>query len=369
MAVYGTRPEVIKMAPVVHALQAGGQCQIRTCCTGQHREMIDAIAPVLGLEHDYDLQIIRRNQDLAALTATAIGALDGVIGDWKPDWVLVQGDTTSSTAAAIVGFYRRIRIGHVEAGLRTGDIYSPWPEEFNRRVTSIVAHRHYAPTDRARQNLLREGVPPGDILVTGNTVIDTLLTAVDRIEADPSLRERLSRHLPEIHGNERIVLVTGHRRESFGAGFEGICAALARLAQREDLRIVYPVHLNPNVREPVFRRLGSLPRVTLCAPLDYLDFVFLMMRSHLILTDSGGIQEEAPSLGKPVLVMRETSERGEAIEAGVAELVGTDPDTIVAAVTRLLDDASAYSTRTNRVNPFGNGTAGLQIAEDLLNVR
>jgi len=354
------------MAPIIKLMRPLPQIQLRTCCTGQHREMIDEVAPLLGVTHDYDMQIIKPGQSLAQLTANAVTALDAVIGDWKPDWVLVQGDTTSAMAGATVAFYYRRRIGHIEAGLRTGQIYSPWPEEFNRRAISVVAERHFAPTQKAQANLLAEGVPEGNIAVTGNTVIDTLLDAVERIAGDTALQERLRGKLHNLSDRHRLVLVTGHRRESFGAGFENICKALARIAARPDTQVLYPVHLNPNVREPVFRLLGGLPRVALCPPLDYLTFVYSMMRSDLILTDSGGIQEEAPSLRKPVLVMRETTERSEAVEAGVAELVGTDPDRIVAAVARLLDDRAAYEARIGAANPFGDGKAGNRIVEELL---
>lgn len=365
LILYGTRPELIKMAPVIKAARQADRFELRTCLTGQHAELLDEIAPIFDVTHDYNLRILETAQSLSSLTASAITGLDRVIGEWRPDWVLVQGDTTSAMAGALVAFYHRCRIGHVEAGLRTGQIFNPWPEEFNRRATALIADRHFAPTEAARANLLKEGVPDEAILVTGNTVIDALLDVVRRIQDDAGLRERLAAKLPPLDPRRRLILVTGHRRESFGAGFESICRAIARLAARGDVQIVYPVHLNPNVQEPVFRLLGGLPAVTLCAPLDYLSFVYLMMQSTLILTDSGGVQEEAPSLGKPVLVMREASERNEAVAAGVAELVGTDADRIVAAATRLLDDDAARA-RMVAANPFGDGHAGARIVESLI---
>jgi UDP-N-acetylglucosamine 2-epimerase (non-hydrolysing) len=303
---------------------------------------------------------------LSGVASAVLRELDPVLEAWRPDWMLVQGDTTTTMAAALAAFHRGIAVGHVEAGLRTGDLANPWPEEANRRIAGILARRHYCPTERAAGALRAEGVAEAAILVTGNTVVDALEMAVDAIDRNPSLRDDLRRRFAWIPGNRRLVLVTGHRRESFGPGFEQICCALARLGRRPDVQIVYPVHLNPNVRGPVFAALGERPNVALIEPLDYLAFVWLMRRSYLILTDSGGVQEEAPAFGKPVLVMRETTERREAIEAGGARLVGADADRIVAECERLLDDPNRHKTMSEAGNPFGDGAAARRIAADLV---
>jgi UDP-N-acetylglucosamine 2-epimerase (non-hydrolysing) len=366
LVVFGTRPEAIKMAPVILELRRR-DVELRVCSTGQHATMVENVLPIFGIEPDYALGVMRPGQSLSAVTSNVFVAMESVLTEFRPDWVLVQGDTTSAMVGAVSAFYHRTKLGHVEAGLRTGDMLNPWPEEFNRRVAALVATRHFAPTLRAEARLLAEGVPAESIRVTGNTVIDALLFAVRRIEEEPKLRRQFAAELAGIPSNKRLILVTGHRRESFGEGFRSICRALARLAQRPDLVICYPVHLNPSVQQPVHELLGARPSIHLCAPLDYLSFVYLMHRSYLVLTDSGGIQEEAPTLGKPVLVMRTTSERPEAIEAGTSRLVGTDPDRIFSETCRLLDDPSHYDAMSRAANPFGDGTASRQIVSDLMN--
>ncbi|MFZ1413064.1 MAG: UDP-N-acetylglucosamine 2-epimerase (non-hydrolyzing) [Defluviicoccus sp.] len=366
LSVFGTRPEAIKMAPVVLALAAAAGIESRVCVTGQHRAMLDQVLALFAIVPDYDLAVMQANQGLTDITTAVLKGLDPVLADFRPDRVLVHGDTTTSFAASLAAFYRRIPVGHVEAGLRTGNIYAPWPEEMNRRLADAIADLHFAPTPGARANLLAEGAAADLVVVTGNTVIDALLHVIARIRQDLPLRDELDRRfdfLASSRGGERpkLILVTGHRRENFGAGFERICRALARLAERDDVEILYPVHLNPNVQGPVMRILGHRPRVHLIDPVDYLAFVYLMDRAHLIITDSGGIQEEAPSLGRPVLVMRETTERPEAVEAGTVRLVGTDEDLIVRAAERLLDDADAYAAMARAHNPYGDGRAAERI--------
>ncbi|HYP83627.1 non-hydrolyzing UDP-N-acetylglucosamine 2-epimerase [Variovorax sp.] len=365
LCVFGTRPEAIKMAPLVLALKADARFACRLCVTAQHREMLDQVLALFGLVPDDDLDLMRAGQSLAGLSARALEALDAVLERDAPDVVLVHGDTTTSFVAGLAAFYRRIPVGHVEAGLRTGNLYAPWPEEFNRRVTGIVAQLHFAPTQRAADALLGEGVPAARIAITGNTVIDALKLVSQRLDEDTALAARQAAALPALAPGRRLILVTGHRRENFGDGFEQICAALATLADRPDVQIVYPVHLNPNVQAPVRALLSGRPNVHLIEPQDYLPFVWLLKQCHLVLTDSGGLQEEAPVLGKPVLVMRETTERPEAIEAGTAALVGADCPRIVAAVNELLDDAAAYRRMAQAHNPYGDGTAALQITTAL----
>lgn len=366
MVLFGTRPEAIKMAPVVAAAQKHPGIDAHVCVTGQHRQMLDETMKVFGLSADSDLNIMKTNQTLTDITVGSLLGLQETLARWKPDWLLVQGDTTSAFAAALGAFYGRVKVGHVEAGLRTGDKTQPWPEEANRRLVSVVADRHYAPTEQARQNLLREGIPESDVSVTGNTVIDALLSISARLDQEPALRAELDSRFGWMRDDRKLVLVTGHRRESFGQGFHNICEALKQLAQRPDVQIVYPVHLNPNVRGPVFELLSGLDNVRLIEPVDYVSLVYLLKRCRFALTDSGGIQEEAPSLAKPVLVMRETSERMEAVDAGVAKLVGTDPARIVKEASRLLDDAKAYAAMSSGANPFGDGNAAQRIIEDLL---
>jgi len=351
------------MAPVIKALEAmPGDIRSRVCVTAQHRQMLDQVLDLFGIRPDHDLDLMREDQDLAELTAALFTGLSRVLETERPDWVLIQGDTTSVMVAAMAAFYRKIKVGHVEAGLRTGNRFSPFPEEINRRVATLVTDLHFAPTRLSRENLLAEGVDPETVLVTGNPVIDALHLVAD-MEYDFS-----SGLLAGLPFDKRIILVTAHRRESFGAPLENICAALAEIAQnyRDDVHIVYPVHLNPHVREPVNRMLGDIPNVTLTRPLDYLPLVKLMQASYLVLTDSGGIQEEAPGLGKPVLVMRETTERPEGIEAGTIRLVGTSREKIVAETTRLLDDPGAYAEMARAANPYGDGHAAPRIARAVL---
>ena len=352
------------MAPLVLALQNDDRFESVLCVTGQHREMLDQVLSLFALSPDYDLNIMRPVQDLTDITAGILTGMRDVLADVKPDIVLVHGDTATTFAATLAAYYQRIPVGHVEAGLRTGNLYSPWPEEANRKLTGALAALHFAPTRTAAENLLAEGVVDDRIAVTGNTVIDALLRTVARFDKDPELVNSLSRRLPFLTPERRVVLVTGHRRESFGGGFERICEALHRTARAfPDVDIVYPVHLNPNVREPVNRLLRGLDNVHLIEPLDYLPFVYLMSRSYLILTDSGGIQEEAPSLGKPVLVMRDTTERPEAVEAGTVELVGTDVERICERLRMLLTDETTYQRMSQAHNPYGDGRACSRILD------
>ena len=366
LSVAGTRPEAIKMAMVARTLSAADGIQHELCVTAQHRQMLDSVLRLFDLEPDYDLDVMTPGQDLTDVTGTVLNGMRDVLAEANPDRVLVQGDTATVLATALAAFYARIPVGHVEAGLRTGDMSAPWPEEMNRRLADTLSDRHYAPTETARENLLREGLPDAGIVVTGNTVIDALLHVVDQLNSDLGLLRQASARLPERDSDRRLILVTGHRRESFGAGFEQMCRALAQLSSRDDVEIVYPVHLNPRVREPVFRHLAALPNVHLIEPLDYLAFVHLMNEAHLILTDSGGIQEEAPSLGKPVLVMRDKTERPEAVATGTVKLVGTDAHHITVEATRLLDDPEAYAAMARIHYPYGNGQASQRILEDLI---
>ncbi|HGK7507493.1 non-hydrolyzing UDP-N-acetylglucosamine 2-epimerase [Kluyvera cryocrescens] len=358
LTVFGTRPEAIKMAPLVHALAKDPHFEAKVCVTAQHREMLDQVLNLFSIVPDYDLNIMSPGQGLTEITCRILQGLKPVLESFKPDVVLVHGDTTTTAAASLAAFYQRIPVGHVEAGLRTGDLYSPWPEEANRTLTGHLAMYHFAPTENSRQNLLRENLPDSRIFVTGNTVIDALFWVRDRVMNDEALRTELSERYPFLSNDKKMILVTGHRRESFGQGFEKICHALAEIAATNpDVQIVYPVHLNPNVSEPVNRILGHIDNVMLIDPQDYLPFVWLMNHAWLILTDSGGIQEEAPALGKPVLVMRETTERPEAVDAGTVRLVGTDSRRIVDEVTRLLRDEDEYQRMSRAHNPYGNGRA------------
>lgn len=366
LVVFGTRPEAIKMAPVVEVLKRTAAFETRVCVTAQHREMLDQVLALFNIQPEFDLNLMQRGQDLTDITARVLIGLRDVYAQWRPDVVLVHGDTTTTMAAALSAYYQRIPVAHVEAGLRTGNLYSPWPEELNRKVAGALSAVHFAPTPQARENLLREGYKPDSIHITGNTVIDALLEVNERIGTDTALSARLASQFPFLNANKRMVLVTGHRRENFGTGFENICAALAKLAKRPEIQIVYPVHLNPQVQEPVNRLLGGLPNVVLIEPQDYLPFVYLMGRSTLILTDSGGVQEEAPSLGKPVLVMRDTTERPEAVEAGTVRLVGTDPEKILGEANILLDDEAAYDAMARSHNPYGDGRAAIRIADILM---
>ena len=362
LSIFGTRPEAIKMAPVVKALEAQDGILSRVCVTAQHREMLDQVLTLFDINPDHDLNVMAKGQDLNSLTSRVLLGLRDVLRQEKPDVVLVHGDTATTFAASLAAYYEKIAVGHVEAGLRTGDIYSPWPEEANRKLTGVLATYHFAPTPTSRAALLKESVPEKSIHVTGNTVIDALFIVRDQIQQDESLRKDLQIHLP-FGLNRRMILVTGHRRESFGGGFERICKALSEIALKyPDTDIVYPVHLNPNVQEPVNRILAGIGNVHLIPPQDYLPFVYLMSRAHIILTDSGGIQEEAPSLGKPVLVMRDTTERPEAVEAGTVKLVGTERESIVVAITELLSDETAWKAMNLAHNPYGDGMAAARIA-------
>lgn len=348
------------MAPVYNALKSSENIDVRIAVTAQHREMLDQVLTLFDIEPDYDLDLMKPGQGLTEISVAALSGLKPILQSFSPDLVLVHGDTTTTLSASLAAYYQQIPVGHVEAGLRTGNIYSPWPEEVNRKVTGVIANMHFAPTEKSRENLQNEGVNSENILVTGNTVIDALLDVVTRLEADPEITATFDTQFG-LDPTKRLVLVTGHRRESFGAGFERICAALARLATRDDVQIVYPVHLNPNVKGPVEESLGHLENVRLIEPQEYLPFVHLMRRSHIIVTDSGGVQEEAPSLGKPVLVMRDTTERPEAVEAGTVKLVGTNDILILEEANKLLDDPNAYDVMSRAHNPYGDGNAAARI--------
>lgn len=367
LCVFGTRPEAIKMAPLHIALSADERFEAKLCVTGQHREMLDQVLSLFQIGPDYDLNIMKPGQDLTDVTTAILQGMKKVLCDYRPDVILVHGDTATTFATTLAAYYQQIPVAHVEAGLRTGDIYSPWPEEANRKLTGALANLHFAPTETSRDNLLREGVESSKILVTGNTVIDALLDVVERLKEDPSLRAKASEPAAFLDAERRFILVTGHRRESFGEGFERICKALREVARMHpDVDIVYPVHLNPNVREPVRRLLSNVKNIYLIEPLDYLPFVYLMNKAHIILTDSGGIQEEAPSLGKPVLVMRDTTERPEAVAAGTVRLVGTDINVIVRELHSLLVDSEMYRSMSVAHNPYGDGRACKRIIEGLL---
>ena len=367
LTVFGTRPEAIKMAPLVKALELHASIESRVCVTAQHRQMLDQVLELFDIQPDYDLDIMRPGQDLYAITANILQRIGEVYQACRPDVVLVHGDTTTTFAASLAAFYQRIPVGHVEAGLRTHNLYSPWPEEANRQLTSVMVHLHFTPTSISRQNLLVENVDAARIHVTGNTVIDALLAVKAKFEQSQELAGQMAQRFPFLRDGAHMVLITGHRRENFGDGFERICQAIHTLAQRHpEVDFVYPVHLNPNVREPVMRLLSNAPNIHLIEPLDYLPFVYLMMRSHVILTDSGGIQEEAPSLGKPVLVMRDTTERPEAVEAGTVRLVGTNTASIVDNMHELLINRAAYERMSFAHNPYGDGRACSRIVDALV---
>lgn len=367
LTVFGTRPEAIKMAPLVKAIEAEAGLQGAVCVTAQHREMLDQVLDLFAIKPDDDLDVMTPGQTLSTLTAKIVSQMDAVLSRREPDLVLVHGDTTTTFATTLAAYYRRIPVGHVEAGLRTGNLYSPWPEEANRKLTGALAAQHFAPTEQSRRNLLAEGVDDAAITVTGNTVTDALLMISRRLQEPSGLADGLAARFPMLRPEARLVLITGHRRENFGDGFERICDAIRTLASRHpEADFLYPVHLNPNVQQPVRSWLAGLDNVHLIDPLDYLPFVYLMQRSYLILTDSGGIQEEAPTLGKPVLVMRDTTERPEAVTAGTVRLVGTDRDMIVDAVTELMTDTAAYDSMSRAHNPYGDGRACARIVDTLV---
>ncbi len=357
--IFGTRPEAIKMAPLIKEVEKSAGLQARVCVTAQHRQMLDQVLRIFNIEPDYDLDIMTSNQSLFDITSRVVSGLQKILADEKPALVVVQGDTTTTFAGALAAYYTRTSVAHVEAGLRTGNKFAPFPEEINRRLTSVITDIHLPPTEWARDNLLKEGVDPSTVYVTGNTVIDALFYVVDGLRKSNPHFERL---FDGIDFNKRMVLITGHRRENFGEGFINICEAIRELAQNKpDVEFVYPVHFNPNVRGPVNKILNGITNVHIIEPLDYEPFVYAMDRSHIILTDSGGVQEEAPSLGKPVLVMRDTTERPEALKAGTVRLVGTDRKKIVGGVTKLLDDAGEYSSMSRAHNPYGDGKASQRI--------
>ena len=367
LLVFGTRPEAIKMAPLALKLQQFEQdFETKVCVTGQHRQMLDQVLELFNLKPDFDLNLMKPGQTLFDVTSGVLKGLEQVFNIWTPDLILVHGDTATTFAASLAAYYHKIKIGHVEAGLRTGDLYSPWPEEANRQLTGVLANYHFAPTQSSYENLIKENVKSAEIIVTGNTVIDALLQVKQKVEQDHVLVQKFEQIFSFLDVNKKLILVTGHRRENFGQGFLNICTALANLAKKyPDIQIVYPVHLNPNVQQPVNELLAGIDNIFLIDPQDYLPFVYLMNRSYLILTDSGGIQEEAPSLGKPVLVMRDTTERPEAVSAGTVRLVGTDVDTIENSVVELLENEAVYTKMAESHNPYGDGTACQQIIDFL----
>ncbi len=367
LSVFGTRPEAIKMGPLIHSFADDKRFDAKVCVTAQHREMLDQVLELFEIKPEYDLNIMKDGQTLNDLTTDILKGLEPVLEDFKPDIVLVHGDTATTFAAALAAYYKQIKVGHVEAGLRTGNIYSPWPEEANRKLTSVITNYHFAPTEGSKENLLNEGVPEDEITVTGNTVIDALFWVREKLSKDSLLLNKLKTRFNYLDSNKKLILVTGHRRESFGGGFERICEALRQIATNHpDAQVLYPVHLNPNVQEPVNRLLQDLENVFLIEPQNYLPFIYLMDRAKIILTDSGGIQEEAPSLGKPVLVMRETTERPEAVDAGTVRLVGTDVKLIVSEVHLLLNDSDEYQKMSKAHNPYGDGLACERILEFLV---
>lgn len=358
LSIFGTRPEAIKMAPLVKALNEADGIDAKVCVTAQHREMLDQVLDLFEIVPEYDLNIMKPGQSLYDVTTNILLGLKPILEEFKPDLVLVHGDTSTTLSASLAAFYQQIPVGHVEAGLRTGNLSSPWPEEGNRKLTGAITKLHFAPTQTSQQNLLNEAVSADDIVITGNTVIDALLQVVDKVKTDTALISTLKAKFPELDETKKLILVTGHRRESFGGGFERICEALVEIATAHpDTQILYPMHLNPNVREPVNRILKNVDNVHLIEPQDYLPFVYLMNQAHIIVTDSGGVQEEAPSLGKPVLVMRDTTERPEAVEAGTVKLVGTDKARIVNEVNNLLTNAEEYQSMSRAHNPYGDGKA------------
>ena len=369
LTVFGTRPEAIKMAPLVKALADEAGVESKVCVTAQHRQMLDQVLELFEIVPDFDLNLMREGQTLGDLTSGILQSIGAIYDDWQPDAILVHGDTTTTLGASLAAFYRYIPVGHVEAGLRTGNVWSPWPEELNRRVTDAVSSWLFAPTEQAKHNLFAEGAPASQVVLTGNTVIDALVQVKNKLERDEGLADSIASRYPFLDPSRRLILVTGHRRESFGEPFKNFCEALRQIAQKyDDVQLVYPVHLNPNVRTPVNAVLSDMPNVHLIEPQDYLPFVYLMSKAYLIITDSGGIQEEAPALGKPVLVTRETTERPEAVRAGTARLVGTHTERIVSEVRCLLDDRGQYVAMAHANNPYGDGHASERIVDAMLSI-
>jgi UDP-N-acetylglucosamine 2-epimerase (non-hydrolysing) len=366
LIVFGTRPEAIKMAPVITQLRLLESADVKVAVTGQHRQMLDQVLALFDITPDFDLNLMQKAQTLTGITCRALEGLQEIFKVWRPDMVFVHGDTTTSFAATLAAFYEKIPVAHVEAGLRTGNIYSPWPEELNRRLVGTIAKLHFAPTPWAAKNLLQEGVPQENVFITGNTVIDSLLTVTKKISQNEELKAKLLAQFQFLDRNKKMILVTGHRRENFGEGFKEICLGLYQLAQRADVEIVYPVHLNPQVQEPVQRILAGQTGIHLIPPQDYLPFVYLMEKSHLIITDSGGVQEEAPALGKPVLVMRDTTERPEAVTSGTVKLVGANAERILSTANFLLDNQDEYERMARAHNPYGDGLAAARIRNILL---
>ncbi len=371
LLVFGTRPEAIKMAPLVKAFEKEEDIETRICVTAQHREMLDQVLDMFDITPHYDLNIMKPGQDLYDVTANVLLGMKDILSEFKPNIVLVHGDTTTTSSVSLASFYQKIKVGHVEAGLRTNDIYSPWPEEANRQITGVLSNYHFAPTITSKNNLLKENKNEKDIIVTGNTVIDALFLALDKIENDKKLKEKIENTISlqyRINENKKLILVTGHRRENFGQGFINICKALKTLADNNpDIDIVYPVHLNPNVQKPVKEILSDTVNVYLIEPLQYESFIYMMNKSYFIITDSGGVQEEAPSLGKPVLVMRDTTERPEAVKAGTVKLVGTDSELIISESQKLLDEKQEYDKMSKSHNPYGDGKACERIVNFIKN--
>lgn len=361
LTIFGTRPEAIKMAPIVKKLKNIPNINSKICITAQHRQMLDQVLKVFNIIPDYDLNIMKSKQDLTSTTCEILIELKKIISQQKIDLVLVHGDTTTAMSSSLAAFYEKIPVGHIEAGLRTGNKYSPWPEEINRCIIGRIADLHFAPTETAKKNLLEENINEKKIYVTGNTVIDTLLEVNKKIESDNYISKKLYEKFYFLNKKTKIILITGHRRENFGQGFENICNALKKISTRKDIDIVYPVHLNPSVQEPVFRILKNVKNIHLISPLEYIEFVFLMKHSYIILTDSGGIQEEAPSMGKPVILLRNTTERPEAVTSGSVKLVGTNQDSIIKEVNLLLNDQNEYQRMCKVINPYGDGNASMRI--------
>lgn len=369
MVVFGTRPEAIKMAPLIKEIKKNHSLECKVCVTAQHREMLDQVLDLFDITPDYDLNLMKKGQTLNDITSSILILIKPILQEFNPDIVLVHGDTATTFAVSLASYFEKISIGHVEAGLRTGNIFSPWPEEANRRLTSVLTKFHFTPTDNSKNNLLKEGYDEESIFVTGNTVIDALHLVKNKIDNDKILLQKLDEQFQFLDKSKRMILVTGHRRENFGSGFENICEALAKIAlDNDDVQIVFPVHLNPNVREPVNRLLGNIDNIYLVEPQQYVPFIYLMNSSYLILTDSGGIQEEAPSLGKPVLVMRDTTERPEAVAAGTVKLVGTDKHKIILEVNNLLKSDVLYNEMSFSHNPYGNGDSSKMILSKILSM-